>query len=506
MFRRNRTSRKSEIQVVINERQSIISGSMSASEILVHLGRHGCEDVTNRLELSNIGRSAIFSGGFGDVYRGALRTGDRVAIKYLRMLVTADDSGEKQLKRTAHELYIWSKCRHVNILELIGVAQHNNQIAMVSPWMENGNMNWYLNQHPLTDRYSLCSQIADAVAYLRNNGIVHGDIKGANILVSGDHVPKLTDFGSSNIRKYTLGFTTSTTGPHTTLRWTAPEIFMEETKHTFEGDVYALGMTILEAFTESIPYEDLLDVAVMRRLMQRVHPERPQRCIPIGDRSSDLLWNVITSCWDKHPQNRPLALQVRDKLKAIIQPQKPVRRGRLSVNMSPHEILRYLVAHGSQDLTRDIGCVAVSHNPRSDLGGQHQYYDHWITGSTQNGTRVFMGRASSLYPFSLSGVSENATATLLTAHEGYILSRCNHPNIRGIMGVALLDDSLSLVFRELEAGYQRFPEVVWTEGEIRSATICKMAFQISDAVAYLHSIDIVRSNRSPMLPLFPPNW
>ncbi|CUA77333.1 Ephrin type-A receptor 3 [Rhizoctonia solani] len=286
---------------------------MPASEILVHLGRHGCEDITNRLELSSIGRSVIFSGGFGDVYRGALRTGDRVAVKYLRMLVTEDDSGEKQLKRTAHELYIWSKCRHTNILELIGVAQHNNQIAMVSPWMENGNMNWYLNRHPLVDRYNLCSQIADAVAYLKDNDIVHGDIKGANILVSGDHIPKLTDFGSSIIRKYTLGFTTTTTGTSTTLRWTAPEIFMEETKHTFEGDVYALGMTILEAFTESVPYEDLLDVAVMRRLMQRVHPERPQRCIPVGDRSSDLLWNVITSCWDKHPQNRPPALRVRDK-------------------------------------------------------------------------------------------------------------------------------------------------------------------------------------------------
>ncbi|CAE6354218.1 unnamed protein product [Rhizoctonia solani] len=197
-----------------------------------------------------------------------------------------------------------------------------------------------------------------------------------------------------------------------TLRLTAPEIFLEETKHTFEGDVYALGMTILEIFTGSPPYEGLLDVAVTKRLMQRAHPERPLRHIPIGDKSSDLLWEAITSCWHMVPQKRPAALQVRDKLNAIIKVQKLPRGISLSVNMSPYEIFECLVAHGAHDLTDEIGPTTVSLSQRPDLGGLQQYYERWVTGRTRAGVGVFLGPASDLYPFTFSGADEVATATL----------------------------------------------------------------------------------------------
>ncbi|CAE6421617.1 unnamed protein product [Rhizoctonia solani] len=224
----------------------IISGSMSTSEILSRLNRHGCPEITAQLDLSKFSRAAVSTGGFGDVYRGALRDGTRVGAKCLRLLIGADDDdGRKQLKRAARELYVWSKCKHPNILELVGVAQYDERVAMVSPWMENGNLTWYLSRHPEADRYSLCAQVADATAFLKTYGVVHGDIKGANILVSRDGVPKLADFGTSAINNYTLNFTTTTTSPQMTLRWTAPEIFLGETKHTFEGDVQSWYATLL---------------------------------------------------------------------------------------------------------------------------------------------------------------------------------------------------------------------------------------------------------------------
>ncbi|CAE6519783.1 unnamed protein product [Rhizoctonia solani] len=337
MHSHNSTRIASDGATGVGERDPAISDSMSASEILAHLGRHGCSDITYQFDLAKTERSPISTGGFGDVYRGKLHNGDRVAVKSLRMLVSADDSGEKRLKHAAHELYVWSKCRHPNILELIGVAKFDNQIAMVSPWMGNGNLSWYLSQHPETDRYRLSSQIADAVAYLRSCNMVHGDIKGANILVSDEHIPKLADFGNSVLGEYTLTFTTTTTRPHMTVRWTAPENFLEETKHTFEGDVYALGMTILEIFTgsapyeglldvayfRSAPYEGLLDVAVMRRLMLREQPERPQQHMPTGDELSDHLWDLLTSCWDSEPKKRPFAAVVRNKLKVMKKKRMP---------------------------------------------------------------------------------------------------------------------------------------------------------------------------------------
>ncbi|KAG8710749.1 hypothetical protein FRC11_004169 [Ceratobasidium sp. 423] len=214
---------------------------------------------------------------------------------------------------------------------------YNDQIAMVSPWMKNQNLSQYLTRHPQADRFKL---IADAVAYLRDEDMVHGDIKCANILVSEDHTPQLADFGSAVIGKYTLAFTATTTGPHATLRWAAPEISNGESRHTFESDVYALGMvshittsgsnsfnpllpkTILEIFTGSIPYNGLSDIAVIKCISQKIPPERPQQHIPIGKISSTLLWALMKSCWDKDPQSRPPALQIRDELKAIMEAQR----------------------------------------------------------------------------------------------------------------------------------------------------------------------------------------
>ncbi|KAH7333012.1 hypothetical protein B0J17DRAFT_558654, partial [Rhizoctonia solani] len=69
--------------------------------------------------------------------------------------------------RAVRELYVWSKFNHPNILELLGVARYEGRVAMVSPWMKHGNLSWYICQYPGADRYRLCVQVADAVAYLR---------------------------------------------------------------------------------------------------------------------------------------------------------------------------------------------------------------------------------------------------------------------------------------------------------------------------------------------------
>ncbi|CUA67323.1 hypothetical protein RSOLAG22IIIB_07360 [Rhizoctonia solani] len=302
---------------------SVISSLMTTAEILPLLGLRGCEDITARLDMSKVG-PAICNGGFGDVHCGALQNGDQVAIKCLRMFGVNDGDGE-QTKLAAHELYVWSKCRHRNILKLHGVANYNNRISMVSPWMANGDLTRYLSNYPEADRYDLCSQVADAVAYLKDNNMVHGDIKGANVLISEDHVPKLTDFGSSALSTYTLSFTAGNgSQPAISLRWTAPEIFIEGKTHTFESDVYALGMTILEAFTGSVPYANLHDRAVMGRLMQKIPPERPQQ--RIGGEFMDALWIIITSSWDIVPQNRPKAERIRNFLMAIMKAKKFLSR------------------------------------------------------------------------------------------------------------------------------------------------------------------------------------
>lgn len=84
--------------------------------------------------------------------------------------------------------------------------------------------------------------MASALAYLHKEGVVHGDVKGANMLVSRDVKILLCDFGLAKI----VGSATSTarSGMGTFL-WQAPEL-LEGGPKTFESDVYAFGITIYQ--------------------------------------------------------------------------------------------------------------------------------------------------------------------------------------------------------------------------------------------------------------------
>ncbi|CAE6348824.1 unnamed protein product [Rhizoctonia solani] len=301
----------------INE--AIITAGMPLSEVLMHLSRHGCEDITLKLDESKCSEHALSNGGFGDIFRGALRDGTRVGIKRLRLQLNSAGDKEKQLKHAARELYIWSKCEHPNILPLIGMTQFRNQISMVSPWMEHGTLSNFLSRRPQLNRCTMCVQIAEGVSYLHAQGIVHGDIKGSNILISHDFVPKLTDFGNSwfNETTQSLQFSETTSDPSMTARWAAPEVVEGDIKSSVEADVYALGMTILEIISGSVPYENLLNVAVIRKVIAGVHPERPQSHIPLGIGQADLLWKLLTDCWNINPTHRPTASKARDEMKGI---------------------------------------------------------------------------------------------------------------------------------------------------------------------------------------------
>ncbi|KAG9125077.1 hypothetical protein FRC07_009066 [Ceratobasidium sp. 392] len=292
---------------------STIDDSMSTTEVLGLLMEHGCSDMTSNIEL--LSEIPVSEGGFGRVYRGKLRNGSEVAVKVLRM--RTDEKGCKALLRyAARELYAWSKCDHPNVLELLGLAEIHGQIAMVSPWMVNGPVGLFLGRQDMpVDRCSMCAQVAEGLVYLHAGNIVHGDIKGLNVLVSSDHTLKLTDFGNAALVKdYSLCFAASTSaGKAPTLRWAAPEV-LQGGDFTREADVYALGMTIFEILTGLIPFEGKSEIQAMTAILNNKHPAQPQESIPSSSKQGDIMWALLVRCWDSKPKTRPTAVEVRDQV------------------------------------------------------------------------------------------------------------------------------------------------------------------------------------------------
>ncbi|KAG8720358.1 hypothetical protein FRC08_000456 [Ceratobasidium sp. 394] len=203
--------------------------------------------MTDELLSSNCTKDPIAGGGYGDVFQACLSGNRKVAIKCPRIFEQTSHSitrGEV-MKWAAHEMYAASKLDHPNILRVIGVAHFRNRVAIVSPWMDNGGVVAYLNANPNADPCVACTQVSKGLSYMHQLGIVHGDLKGANILVSRGGVAQITDFGNTILSNYSLHFTGVKDAGGLSMRWTPLEILDNKTGASQPGDVYALGMTIL---------------------------------------------------------------------------------------------------------------------------------------------------------------------------------------------------------------------------------------------------------------------
>ncbi|KAG8729121.1 hypothetical protein FRC11_009472, partial [Ceratobasidium sp. 423] len=296
----------------------IITSTMTCPDIVAILTSNGCADLTLSLDRSACIEYPVASGGLGDVFYGRLFDGTPVAIKTIRGYYNMGQSVRVYNKRAAKEIYTWSKCKHPNIVQLKGLAVFRECLAMISRWEENGNLLQYLSRHPFADRCQLSTSICAGLVYLHDSGIVHGDLKGANILIARDGTPMLMDFGNADFGNAsrldpTVQFTQTNTGVKFSLRWTAPEILGETSSHTTAGDVYSLGMTILEAFTSNIPFADKSDLSVLALITARtLIPTRPEDIIPKRSIYGDNLWAILMKCWSYDPQDRPTARAVWD--------------------------------------------------------------------------------------------------------------------------------------------------------------------------------------------------
>ncbi|KAG8739575.1 hypothetical protein FRC10_005435 [Ceratobasidium sp. 414] len=288
-----------------------------ASEIIPHLVCSGCADVTGRLDLGRCGSHPIAGGGFGDIYQGALVCGTRVAIKCPRLFLKNDEQGSKILKNVAREIYAWSKLKHPNVLELVGLSMFRGQISIVSAWMENGTLPEYIVANPGVDRYQLCIQISAGLAHLHESDTVHGDMKGSNVLISDKGIVKLTDFGNAVLKKYTLEFTGTTSGSKISVRWTAPEVLRGESAYTKEADVYALGMTFYETVTGKTPFSNKVEQAVFVIVLTGKRPERPEELDAMEGDKVDVLWKAMSRCWDHKAVDRPSAFEVEYSLEGV---------------------------------------------------------------------------------------------------------------------------------------------------------------------------------------------
>ncbi|KAE9402581.1 kinase-like protein, partial [Gymnopus androsaceus JB14] len=181
----------------------------------------------------------------------------------------------------SQEALVWSQLEHPNVLPFLGTDADlfPESYCLVSPWCSHGNVMIYLSTHPEASKMRIASPII-GLEYLhtRNPPVVHGDLKGANILVSDLGQCRLTDFGLAGMMT-TLQTLSSSMGNGTggSVRWMALELFDYTTnsRPSTYTDMYSLGCTIYEIVTGSPPFSGKSDPAVIFQVMSGSRPLRP---------------------------------------------------------------------------------------------------------------------------------------------------------------------------------------------------------------------------------------
>ncbi|KAJ7191529.1 kinase-like domain-containing protein [Mycena pura] len=298
-----------------------------AQTLLLNLARRSEQLPTTLFitDVRDLTKHALFGGAFGDVFRG-MHAEQAVAVKRVRMFL---DQGTpaKQWKKICREALVWQNLQHDFILPFLGVDMDtfSPAISLVSPWMKHGTILQYLRMKGREDVPRFIREIAEGVAYLHVSRIVHGDLRGANILVSDDHHALIGDFGLASVISDSDedlppgGLTTSTHAGN--VRWWPPELCLpsqfgfDRFMRTPAADAWAFGCVCYELATGNIPFHDMREMEAMRAVLDGRRPERPTLL-------DQFQWEVIHSVWTERADERPsmaiVAQRLRDAADALV--------------------------------------------------------------------------------------------------------------------------------------------------------------------------------------------
>jgi serine/threonine-protein kinase len=223
------------------------------------------ELIAGRYELQEL----VGAGGMSNVFRAYDRLLERtVAIKVLHEQLGADEDYVERFRREARSV---AQLTHPNIVTVIDRGEEDGRQYIVFEYIEGDSLKQVVNDGPLPigDTLELALQVAEALAFAHDRGLVHRDVKPQNVLLTEEGRAKVTDFGIA--RSLDVQGVTQTGTVLGTSDYIAPEQARGQPVDR-KTDIYSLGAVLYELLTGDVPYSGDNFVAVA---MQHVHEPIP---------------------------------------------------------------------------------------------------------------------------------------------------------------------------------------------------------------------------------------
>ena len=201
--------------------------------------------------------AAVGQGGMARVYKARQENLDReVAVKVLPPWFAAD---RNFVERFNLEARLVARLSHPNIVTVHDASEYHGSLYIVMQLVDGGTLKHCLDQlqannkrMEIAEASRIFMQIASALSYAHENGIIHRDVKPVNVLMDRSGRPILSDFGIAKVLAGTKGLTRQGAGVGT------PEYMSPEQCQggpvDGRADIYALGVMLFEALTGRLPF------------------------------------------------------------------------------------------------------------------------------------------------------------------------------------------------------------------------------------------------------------
>jgi hypothetical protein len=239
-------------------------------------------------------------GANGVVYRADDSVlGRHVALKELPLQLSNDDFVVPRFRQEARVL---AKLNHPNIVQVYDFIEHGGRMWMAIELVEAGDLASFLKSRgslPAPEAAWFGRQMADAVAFAHDRGVVHRDLKPLNVLLADDHTPKITDFGLAKLTEGSVHTVEGTVmgSPH----YMSPEQ-ADGRPVDNRADVYSLGVILYQMLTGRVPFEG--DIASVLAQHVRKPPPPPRKVAP-DNQIPPKLERLVLAMLAKKPDDRP---------------------------------------------------------------------------------------------------------------------------------------------------------------------------------------------------------